>query len=122
MYFTTLIATASALLATTVTALPAPREVQVQQKFAGTPFQLSNLTVERKEGADVAFSFNIYNPDPLANSTTVCSGSWAYGSSAWPSAVYEPCDDTAFGWHLTEFDSWEEGFTLEVKSTFQDPR
>lgn len=122
MQFTTIVATAVAFVASTVTALPAPRELDMKQKFAGNPFQLTNLTVERNEGADVALSFNIYNPDPLANSTTVCSGSWAYGSSDWPDAVYEPCDDTSFAWHLTDFDSWSEGFTLEVKSTFQDPR
>ncbi|KAM0713722.1 hypothetical protein Q7P37_010684 [Cladosporium fusiforme] len=121
MHFTTLIASAVALAATTVTALPSPRELDIKQKFAGNPFQLSNLTLERKEADDVTLSFDIYNPDPLADSRTTCSSSWAYGTSGWPTEVYESCEDTSFGWHLTDFESWAKGFTLEVKSTFQDP-
>lgn len=121
MHFTTLLPTALALLFTTASALPA--SVTTHSKmFTGNPFELTHLSVDRVEAANVTLEFTIHNPDPLANTTATCTGSWPYNSMGWPTSIYEGCGNSSFAWHMRDFDEWEGGFVLEVKDTFKDPR
>lgn len=115
-----------AFIAATVSALPAPMELDIHYKqFAGNPFELTELNLDRVQDGNATIAFTIYNPDPLANVTATCTASWPYGSSGWPSAVYKSCENkngtSSFAWHMDEFNTWTD-FTLEVKDTFRDPR
>ena len=110
-----------AFFLTAVFAFPAPKELAVQSKqFSGNPFEVTKLTVERVEAANVSMTFTIYNPDPLANTTANCTGNWPYGSGGWPKGKYESCLNGSFAWTMKEWVSWTQ-FSLDLKDTFKDP-
>lgn len=111
-----------AFMVATVSALPAAKELNVNNKmFTGNPFEVTELIVDRVKAGNVSMIFTVYDPDPLANKTVDCPGSWAYGSSGWPTGTYQSCLNSTFGWHMKDFVSWTE-FSLELKDTFTDPR
>lgn len=123
MHFTSLISSGLALLAATAYARPTPDSVETHNKmFAGIPFEITNLTVNRVESANVTMSFTVHNPDPLANSTAECTRSWPYGSKGWPNGIYAACSTGKFAWNMKDFTSWSESFIIEVKDSFTDPR
>jgi hypothetical protein len=110
-----------AFLLVTVFALPSPKSFAVQNKqFAGNPFEVTHLTVDRVEASNVTMVFSIHNPDPLSNRTASCTGTWPYGSGGWPSGKYESCLSGSFAWTMKDWTSWTE-FSLDLKDTFKDP-
>jgi hypothetical protein len=121
MQFISLLTAGIAFTLARALALPAARELDIKNKqFAGNPFELTDLIVDRVEAANVSMIFTIHNPDPLSNMTADCVGSWPYGSRGWPSGIYQSCLHGSFGWHMKDFVSWTN-FTLELKDTFKDP-
>lgn len=111
-----------ALMAASALAATAPLDLGlVSLQFAGNPFELTDLAVDRVVASNVTLDFTIYNPDPLADATTTCTGTWPYGSAGWPTGIYEFCANSSFAWHMKDFESWTD-FTLELKDTFTDPR
>lgn len=105
----------------TVFALPSPKGFAVQNKqFAGNPFEVTHLTVDRVEASNVTMVFTVHNPDPLSNKTVTCSGTWPYGSGGWPSGKYDSCSRGTFAWTMKEWTSWTQ-FSLDLKDTFKDP-
>jgi hypothetical protein len=121
MQFLNLLTAGIAFITVTAFALPAPRELDIKNmQFAGNPFELTELIVDRVEAANVSMIFTIHNPDPLSNMTSDCTGTWPYGSGGWPSGTYQSCLNGSFAWHMKEFVSWT-AFTLELKDTFRDP-
>jgi len=121
MQFINVLTTGIALIAATVLALPAATELDIHNKqFAGRPFEITDLIVDRVEASNVSMIFTIHNPDPLSNMTADCAGTWPYGSRGWPSGIYQSCLNGSFAWHMKSFVSWTQ-FTLELKDTFRDP-
>jgi hypothetical protein len=119
------IAVGFAFILATVSALPRALKFQNKQ-FSGNPFQITNLLIDSVEDGDVSIAFTVYDPDPLANTTTNCSAHWPYGSDGYPSAIYKSCGNTSFAWHMDEYEPVEEfengiDFTIELKDTFKDP-
>jgi hypothetical protein len=121
MQFISLLTAGIAFTLARALALPAARELDIKNKqFAGNPFELTDLVVDRVEAANVSMVFTIHNPDPLSNMTSDCTGTWPYGSRGWPSDIYQPCLNGSFAWHMKDFVSWTQ-FSLELKDTFKDP-
>lgn len=114
-----------AFIAATASALP--RELKIQNKmFSGNPFQITDLNITSIPNGTVSMAFTVYDPDPLANTTTDCASSWPYGSNDYPQAIYRSCGNTSVAWHMQDFDDVEDiedaiDFTVEIKDTFKDP-
>ena len=117
MLFSKITAACLGLIVTSVTALPP----LTFARFTGTPLELFNLSLNRVESANATLTFSIHDPDPLANTTTICTGSWPYGSSAWPKDSYQSCGDNSFAWNMASYDNWTS-FTLGLEHVFTDPR
>jgi hypothetical protein len=109
------------------TASALPRELKFQNKqFSGNPFQVTNLLIDSVEDGDVSIAFTVYDPDPLAMTTTNCTAHWPYGSDGYPQAIYKSCGNSSVAWHMEEYEPVEEfengiDFTTELKDTFKDP-
>lgn len=74
------------LLAAAASAAPFVRSRAAQA--SSPPFQVTNLVIDTVENGNTTLKFNVYDPDPLTNSTAVCSGSWKHGSADYPSGPY----------------------------------
>lgn len=114
-----------AFIAATASALP--RELKIQNKmFSGNPFQITDLIIDSIPDGNVSMAFTVYNPDPLANTTTNCASTWPHNSDDYPQAIYKACGNTSVAWHMKDFRNVEEtkppmNFTIELKDTFKDP-
>lgn len=51
-------------------------------------FQITDYSIENVFGGDVTIQFTIYNPDPAANATAICTGQWKSASKAYPTGPY----------------------------------
>ncbi|KXT05345.1 hypothetical protein AC578_10941 [Pseudocercospora eumusae] len=86
------------------------------------PLQIHNLTIVDDETANTTFTFSAYNPDPLANVTADCIGTWEHGSSDFPdgdSALL--CDNSTFAWHFEYALTDVKNFTIDLQHGFIDP-
>jgi hypothetical protein len=108
-------------------------QLQERASFIGAPYIVSTLSsathygtigspnpsiTRRQEPYYHQLTFTVYNPDPLANTTTSCSAEWPEREPV-PTGVR--CEDTAFAFSVEDWVGVEE-FTLDVRNRFQDPR
>lgn len=59
------------------------------------PFKITALKIRKHAYANVSIAFSVDDPDPLTNSTALCSGSWAVHSKGYPQGSYV-CDDCGY--------------------------
>ena len=52
------------------------------------PFKITALKIRKYAYANVSIVFTVDDPDPLTNSTALCSGSWAVHSKGYPQGSY----------------------------------
>lgn len=112
MRFSSIVAATIGLVANIANAAPA---------FTADALEMTSLSLTRVEGGNATLTFTVHDPDPLSNATTTCSGSWAYGSAAWPTGSYDSCKDTSFAWNMASYTSWTD-FTIGLEHNIKDPR
>lgn len=78
MQFTTILA-ATGILAAHTFAAPAA---------TSPPLEVTDLSIEKVDPGNVTITFNVYDPDPLTNSSTTCEGTWETGSKGYPTGSY----------------------------------
>ncbi|KAF2860237.1 hypothetical protein K470DRAFT_217541 [Piedraia hortae CBS 480.64] len=92
--------------------------VSSARNFAGTPLELTNIAI--LDDGNTTLSFDVYNPDPLANTRATCGAIWETSSNAYPTVSYKACANSTFGWQMKEFHSLNT-FSLNILHTFHDP-
>ncbi|KXT17324.1 hypothetical protein AC579_545 [Pseudocercospora musae] len=86
------------------------------------PLQIRNLTIVDDPAANTTFNFTAYNPDPLANVTANCTGTWLHGSSDFPTGDKGlRCDNSTFAWHFEYALTNVKNFTIDLQHIFIDP-
>lgn len=54
----------------------------------GNPLQVTDITTSRVTTGNISISFQVYDPDPLTDSSTTCTATWKYGSQGYPKETY----------------------------------
>ena len=58
------------------------------QQASASAFDITNLSTHQVTGGNTTLEFTIHDPDPLTNTTTTCTGTWAEGTDDYPSPGY----------------------------------
>ncbi|KAK3115403.1 hypothetical protein LTR53_005301 [Teratosphaeriaceae sp. CCFEE 6253] len=100
-----------AILASTISALPAA---------SGVPFQVTHLSIQAVKSANTTIKFTVYDPDPLTNATQSCTAIWTTGSGGYPKGSYKTCGNSTFAWNMYAYTNMQH-FVLGLEHKFKDP-
>ncbi|KAM3422916.1 hypothetical protein BST61_g399 [Cercospora zeina] len=112
-------ATAIALLASTVAAIPA----SLTSMAENPNLEITELVINSTANGNTMLQFNVQNPEPLAaNGIAECRGEWDTTKQDWPiSGEALTCDNsTSMTWYI---DSWTSAmnFVINIQDRFDDP-
>ncbi|GAB7361915.1 hypothetical protein MBLNU230_g1953t1 [Neophaeotheca triangularis] len=94
--------------------------VNAAAMFEGKPFEVTQVRITTAMNM-TSFRFTVRDPEPLADESAVCVGTWEAGSTEWEVDGYAPClGNTTLAWQMESFNSIRD-FTFGIQHSFSDP-